>query len=667
MAKVTLNDLTSNYGSQALHNANNTTIEDELNNKVLYRNNPSGEPNQMENEIDMNSNKILNLPDAINGREPVTLDQLNGAIGAAGSGLIASQIETQLGSQAVANVFTFTGITYTLGANNLEVYRNGQRLEKTEDYSETSTSSVTLTFTPNATDRFVFRTNTATTNTTTTTAAITHTQDGVDYNLATYLNDINNAVDIRLFGADPTASAADNSTAIQAALDTGKHVIIPKLSSPFDISVGLVGNTEGQIVFGGGELRATTAIVMFEHTTSRYQRITDNVRLNGNNIATYCYKASFPKCGISGAQCDQAVTANVWLGHFSTFIDQNSRVITGDGIGVLIQDGVGEVNDIRIRDSIISGNAQHGIRLATVARDGIWISGNNMENNCSTAGGYSHMSSVQTNSLHFIDNYMENSLSVDADNSFINIESGVETLNIKRCKMNDSASTTPFNYFIRLATTGGDVLRRAVISDNWADGYASHFIENGMNTGVNNYISLRNNNILNNTTDTLITNGTGVDISEPVRTSLSARRVTSNQTFSTATTAIFNEAQDTTTQSSVDIRTLPASYSLSTGVYTVFESGRYKVSGVISVTAPGSGIYFTVTIKKGASAVYGPFYSEGGDGSKNISCAYEGTIVCAAGETLSVEIASSSGSLDMRLNGSSLSIEKIGTNFGQQA
>lgn len=60
MAKVVLNDLTSNYGSQQLHNANNTTIEDELNNKVLYRDNPEGEPNQMENAIDMNSNDILN-------------------------------------------------------------------------------------------------------------------------------------------------------------------------------------------------------------------------------------------------------------------------------------------------------------------------------------------------------------------------------------------------------------------------------------------------------------------------------------------------------------------------------------------------------------------------------------------------------------------------------
>lgn len=96
MAKVVLNDLTTNYGSQALHNANNTTIEDELNNKVLYRNNPSGEPNQMENDLDMNSNRILNLNDAATAQEPVTKSQLDAA----------SSLTTQ---DASASTYTQTG------------------------------------------------------------------------------------------------------------------------------------------------------------------------------------------------------------------------------------------------------------------------------------------------------------------------------------------------------------------------------------------------------------------------------------------------------------------------------------------------------------------------------------------------------------------------------
>ena len=61
MAKITLNDLTTNYGSQTLHNTNNGEIESHLNNKILYRDNPDGEPNQMENNLDMNSHSILNV------------------------------------------------------------------------------------------------------------------------------------------------------------------------------------------------------------------------------------------------------------------------------------------------------------------------------------------------------------------------------------------------------------------------------------------------------------------------------------------------------------------------------------------------------------------------------------------------------------------------------
>ena len=53
-------------------------------------------------------------------------------------------------------VFTL-GVTYTQGNYSLEVYRNGQELELTEDYTETSTNSVTLTFSPNNTDRFKFK------------------------------------------------------------------------------------------------------------------------------------------------------------------------------------------------------------------------------------------------------------------------------------------------------------------------------------------------------------------------------------------------------------------------------------------------------------------------------------------------------------------------------
>jgi hypothetical protein len=60
MAKVTLSDITAGYASATALNLSFNLIEDEFNNNVLYRNNPSGEPNQMENALDLNGNDILN-------------------------------------------------------------------------------------------------------------------------------------------------------------------------------------------------------------------------------------------------------------------------------------------------------------------------------------------------------------------------------------------------------------------------------------------------------------------------------------------------------------------------------------------------------------------------------------------------------------------------------
>ena len=61
MAKITINNITAGYNSNSQLNTNFDAVEAELNNKVLYRDNPEGEPNQMENNLDMNSNSIINV------------------------------------------------------------------------------------------------------------------------------------------------------------------------------------------------------------------------------------------------------------------------------------------------------------------------------------------------------------------------------------------------------------------------------------------------------------------------------------------------------------------------------------------------------------------------------------------------------------------------------
>jgi hypothetical protein len=61
MAKITITDLSTLVG--AVNDINNKfqQLEDELNNKVLYRDNPVGEDNSLVTDIDLNNNDVLNV------------------------------------------------------------------------------------------------------------------------------------------------------------------------------------------------------------------------------------------------------------------------------------------------------------------------------------------------------------------------------------------------------------------------------------------------------------------------------------------------------------------------------------------------------------------------------------------------------------------------------
>lgn len=78
MTKVTLTPTKGGILSRTQLDNNFQKIEDALNNDVLYRKNPQGEANSMNNELDMNGYRIFNLPDAINATEPLTLGQAQG-------------------------------------------------------------------------------------------------------------------------------------------------------------------------------------------------------------------------------------------------------------------------------------------------------------------------------------------------------------------------------------------------------------------------------------------------------------------------------------------------------------------------------------------------------------------------------------------------------------
>lgn len=79
MSKIILSDVAAGYNLQKI-NDNFDKIADTINNDVLFRRNPSGEPNSMvASNLDMDSNRILNLPPPVDENEPARLKDLTDA------------------------------------------------------------------------------------------------------------------------------------------------------------------------------------------------------------------------------------------------------------------------------------------------------------------------------------------------------------------------------------------------------------------------------------------------------------------------------------------------------------------------------------------------------------------------------------------------------------
>ena len=101
MAKITLTEPLSGYNLAAI-NANFVAIEAEFQDKVLYRDNPVGEANSLETDIDVNSKRIYNLPVPTLPSEAARLqDVQNATLGLSAANLISN---VPAGTIAATNV-----------------------------------------------------------------------------------------------------------------------------------------------------------------------------------------------------------------------------------------------------------------------------------------------------------------------------------------------------------------------------------------------------------------------------------------------------------------------------------------------------------------------------------------------------------------------------------
>jgi hypothetical protein len=141
MAKLTLNTIGSRYGSIDALNANFDAIETALEN-TLSRNGTA--PNGMDADLDMDSNRIINLADGINNVDAVNVKQVNGLLQGVYSGNIVKlrEIATATAGQTV---FNLSGLTYTPASNNLSIFINGVKQRLTSAYVETDNNTITFT------------------------------------------------------------------------------------------------------------------------------------------------------------------------------------------------------------------------------------------------------------------------------------------------------------------------------------------------------------------------------------------------------------------------------------------------------------------------------------------------------------------------------------------
>lgn len=137
-------------------NDNFQKLEAYINDKVLSRDINTGQANEMLETLDMNSNRIINVPTPSLSSEAVNKAYVDQRINVDTSNTVntVQEVAVATAGQTVFNLAQ----TYTPGSLNLDVYVNGVH-QDTGDYAETSESVVTFGEGLAAGDRVLFKIN----------------------------------------------------------------------------------------------------------------------------------------------------------------------------------------------------------------------------------------------------------------------------------------------------------------------------------------------------------------------------------------------------------------------------------------------------------------------------------------------------------------------------
>ena len=152
--KITLDPINGSYGSTEKINSNFDLIAAALNTQIMYRDNPCKDTTDMLTGMDMNLNRIYNLPDAVDAQDPATFGQLKSLLSTAGTVTVGT--ESQLGSDIAGTTTTLLLVSYEVGTENLSVYVEGRKMALGRDYTESSPITIEWINAPSGTDNLDF-------------------------------------------------------------------------------------------------------------------------------------------------------------------------------------------------------------------------------------------------------------------------------------------------------------------------------------------------------------------------------------------------------------------------------------------------------------------------------------------------------------------------------